>query len=177
MNGKVKMYNEQKGYGFILGDDGYDYFIHISSIKNAEPIYRGAGVSFTPSVNSKGRVAVNVLVAPFTTSRPEFIRCGNMQIRLSNIKSFTLVDKNKKREERRNSEDSLWEYAAVGAGVLMGVMDYIAGIGIDIPESNGGRSEDYLEITTYQKDRYVFKRSEASFDIYEKYNELVSYLG
>ena len=29
MNGIVKEYNKQKGFGFISGDDGEDYFVHV----------------------------------------------------------------------------------------------------------------------------------------------------
>ncbi len=32
MNGKVKMFNKEKGYGFIKGEDGKDVFFHYSAI-------------------------------------------------------------------------------------------------------------------------------------------------
>ena len=32
MKGKVKWYNPRKGFGFILGEDGKDIFVHRSSI-------------------------------------------------------------------------------------------------------------------------------------------------
>ncbi len=32
MNGKIKWYKKEKGYGFITGDDGKDYFVHYTSL-------------------------------------------------------------------------------------------------------------------------------------------------
>ena len=41
MLGKTKLYNQDKGWGFITADDGKDYYFHISDIINDEPIQRG----------------------------------------------------------------------------------------------------------------------------------------
>jgi CspA family cold shock protein len=35
VTGKVKWFNEQKGFGYITADDGTDYFVHRSGIKKA----------------------------------------------------------------------------------------------------------------------------------------------
>ncbi len=32
MEGKIKWYKREKGYGFIVGDDGKDYFVHYTSL-------------------------------------------------------------------------------------------------------------------------------------------------
>ena len=32
MKGTVKMFNKEKGYGFIRGEDGKDYFFHYSAL-------------------------------------------------------------------------------------------------------------------------------------------------
>ena len=55
MLGHIKMFNESRGFGFIIGDDGNDYFFHISSVKNFEPMFRGVCVEFSPDKNEKGR--------------------------------------------------------------------------------------------------------------------------
>ena len=34
--GKVKFYNADKGYGFIKGDSGQDYFYHISDVADED---------------------------------------------------------------------------------------------------------------------------------------------
>ena len=33
MNGTVKWFNAEKGYGFITGEDGKDVFVHFSAIQ------------------------------------------------------------------------------------------------------------------------------------------------
>ncbi len=33
MKGTVKFYNEQKAFGFIIGDDEKDYFVHQTAFK------------------------------------------------------------------------------------------------------------------------------------------------
>lgn len=33
MEGRVKWFDDRKGYGFILGEDGKDYFVHMSEIR------------------------------------------------------------------------------------------------------------------------------------------------
>jgi len=61
-SGKVKWFNEAKGYGFITGDDGTDVFVHYSSIQGNgfKSLAEGDAVSFEVENSPKGPKAVNV---------------------------------------------------------------------------------------------------------------------
>ena len=88
MQGRFKNFNEDKGFGFIIGEDGNDYFAHISEVKSVALPYRGANVEFTPSENTKGKSAKNILVINAQkNSNTEFIQIGGVRYKLNNIKS------------------------------------------------------------------------------------------
>lgn len=59
--GKIKWYNETKGYGFIEKEDGSDIFVHRSGLENTiSNLDPGQEVSFETKQGAKGIVAVNV---------------------------------------------------------------------------------------------------------------------
>lgn len=58
--GKVKFYNRSKNYGFITGDDGKDYFVHVSGIANGAHIKDGDRVSFNVTDGERGPKADNI---------------------------------------------------------------------------------------------------------------------
>lgn len=62
-NGKVKWFNNAKGYGFIEKDDGGDVFVHYSAIQGEgyKTLNEGEMVEFEISQGEKGPQAVNVL--------------------------------------------------------------------------------------------------------------------
>lgn len=59
MKGKVKWYNETKGFGFIVGEDNKEHFVHESGIKKG-PIGEDDEVTFDVEQGDKGPKAVNV---------------------------------------------------------------------------------------------------------------------
>ncbi len=88
MKGRVKMFNEEKGYGFILGDDANDYFVHITEVKSVDTLTRGTIVEFQPAETERGKVAKGVSVSESVVKRPAFVELGNTRIKLSNIKNY-----------------------------------------------------------------------------------------
>ena len=65
MFGTVKFFNESKGFGFIVPDDGSkDVFLHASALRliGLQGVAEGQRLEFNavPSVNGKGDQAENV---------------------------------------------------------------------------------------------------------------------
>jgi CspA family cold shock protein len=62
VNGKVKWFNEKKGFGFIEQENGKDVFVHHSAImgKGFKTLSIGQRVSFEIINGAKGPAAANV---------------------------------------------------------------------------------------------------------------------
>ena len=62
--GTVKRFNEVKGFGFIAGDNGTDYFVHQSNINmdGFRSLHEGERVSFDVEQADRGPKAFNVTV-------------------------------------------------------------------------------------------------------------------
>ena len=58
LNGKVKWFREDKGFGFIEIPDGKDIFVHVSQL-DCE-LKEGDAVEFTVKEGKKGPVATEV---------------------------------------------------------------------------------------------------------------------
>lgn len=62
--GKVRSFNQSKGYGFIIGDDGESYFIHYSNIigDGFKTLDKDQEVEFEIQQGPKGAQAIEVEV-------------------------------------------------------------------------------------------------------------------
>lgn len=61
--GKVKFFNKEKGFGFIVPNNGdKDLFVHVSGIENAELLNDGDSVEYNLGEGRKGPCAVDVKV-------------------------------------------------------------------------------------------------------------------
>jgi CspA family cold shock protein len=60
--GKVKWFNEAKGFGFITSEESGDIFVHYSSIQSNgfKTLAEGDSVSFDIEQGPKGPKAINV---------------------------------------------------------------------------------------------------------------------
>jgi len=61
-SGTVKWFRNEKGYGFITGEDGQDVFVHFSAIEmdGFKTLEEGQKVTFEVTQGPKGLQASNV---------------------------------------------------------------------------------------------------------------------
>ena len=60
MNGTVKFFNNLKGFGFITAEDGKDYFVHQTGLKEGVTLRDNDSVTFDVAQGDKGPKAVKV---------------------------------------------------------------------------------------------------------------------
>jgi len=60
MKGTVKFFNLEKGFGFIAGEDGKEYFVHSSGLKEGTTLNENDAVTFDVEEGDKGPKAANV---------------------------------------------------------------------------------------------------------------------
>lgn len=58
--GTVKFFNVMKRFGFITGEDGQDYFVHESGLKEGTTLQEGDKVSFNVVDGDRGKKAEEV---------------------------------------------------------------------------------------------------------------------
>ena len=60
LSGKIKVWNQGNGWGFIEGEDGEDYFLNIKNLRAGQAIRVGLRVKFDTEESQQGSQAVNV---------------------------------------------------------------------------------------------------------------------
>ncbi len=60
MEGTVKFFNMGKGFGFIAGDDGKEYFVHKTALGEGVTLNENDAVTFDVEEGDRGPKAVNV---------------------------------------------------------------------------------------------------------------------
>ncbi len=72
--GKVKWFNSEKGYGFVISGDGKDVFVHYTSIEGTgfRALAEGELVDYEPIQSEKGLKATKVtrLTKPGAAAEP-----------------------------------------------------------------------------------------------------------
>ena len=60
MKGKVKFFDETKGFGFIAGEDSKEYFAHKSSLGEDVTLKENDEVTFDVEEGDRGPKAINI---------------------------------------------------------------------------------------------------------------------
>jgi len=60
MKGTVKFFNQMKGFGFIAAEDGKEYFVHQTGLKEGVSLHDNDSVTFDVAQGDRGPKAVNV---------------------------------------------------------------------------------------------------------------------
>ena len=60
MKGNVKFFNDMKGFGFIAGEDGKEYFVHQTGLEEGVSLNENDPVDFEVEQGDRGPKAVKV---------------------------------------------------------------------------------------------------------------------
>ena len=60
LSGKIKVWNQNSGWGFIESDNGEDYFLNVKNVRAGQQIRVGVQVKFDTEESQRGPQATNV---------------------------------------------------------------------------------------------------------------------
>ncbi|OIO26282.1 cold-shock protein [Candidatus Micrarchaeota archaeon CG1_02_55_22] len=60
MKGKVKMFNTERGFGFVTGEDGTDVYVHSTAIADGATLAVGDSVEYDVEAGERGPRAKNL---------------------------------------------------------------------------------------------------------------------
>ncbi len=60
LSGKIKVWNQDSGWGFIEASDGEDYFLNIKNLRTGQSIRVGSQVKFDLEESNRGPRSVSV---------------------------------------------------------------------------------------------------------------------
>ena len=171
MDGRIKYYNAQKGYGFILSEDEEDVFFHISTVKSVDKIRQGQRVKFEYKETEKGLSATKVELY----KTPVFFEIAGHKIKISNIRSFNLEYGN---IYVRGEQVYLFDLPYLLAVESIQRRNWKAMMGTDRgPSYTTYENQPILTIETYQNEDISFYDWDDTQYIIDKYDELCEYVG
>ena len=86
-SGRIKFYDEGKGFGFIQQDDGQEVFLHASVLPEGAAVKAGTRIEYSVAEGRKGAQALSVrlLEAPATVARPARKDADDMSIIIEDL--------------------------------------------------------------------------------------------
>lgn len=90
MKGNINWYNNDKGYGFIVGADGEKYFFHISNFNGTDGPNINDLVEFTSIETARGKTATEITLVSNEGSK--MILIDNYRIRVGDIKTYSIQE-------------------------------------------------------------------------------------